>query len=389
MNPTDFTTNAPGRIMRVRDANRENPTGHYYAFIPHPLPSKVSLDDEAIFLLTKAQQSLSELAGVGRQLLNPYLLVNPFLRREAILSSRIEGTIADAEQLLLFEADSDRQPTPDVEEVFNYVRAMQSALSELEQTNVSLNLIRRAHGILLQGVRGQNKSPGEFRREQNYVGQTRQRIWEARFVPPPPTEMQWALHELERYIWNPPEKMPVLIQLALIHYQFEAIHPFLDGNGRMGRMLITLLLCERQLLPGPLLYLSAYFEQHRDAYMDHLLWISQRGAWEEWLCFFLTGVAEQSLDALQRAQQLQDVQRDYHTRIRTQRAAGSAAQLVDELFVTPSITISEAAERLGIAYHTARLAIERLVTEGILREGTGRQRNKIYIAPEIMAIISD
>ncbi len=386
----DFENSTTGRLLRVPDTNPRNPTGYYHSFIPNPLPTRMPLDEEATLLLAEAQQYLSELSGTGRTLPNPYLLINPFLRREAILSSRIEGTIADAEQLLLFEIDPDQTPqTPDVEEVFNYVRAMQQAMDEITQTRVSLALIRRAHALLLQGVRGQDKRPGEFRQVQNSIGRPGQEMWEANFVLPTPTAMLPALDDLERFFQHPPPAIPVLVQLALVHYQFEAIHPFLDGNGRIGRMLITLLLCERGLLTGPLLYLSAYLDRHREEYLRHLLAVSQRATWGEWIRFFLRGVAEQSKDGLLRTQRLQDMQREYQRRVRALRTTGILSQLIDELFITPSITISGAADRLGVGFNTAQRAMRVLEAEGIVAERTGRRRGKIYLAPEIVAVISE
>lgn len=239
---------------------------------------------------------MGELSGMGRRLPNPHLLIGPFLHREAILSSRIEGTHATAKELVLFEAMPQSLSTPDVKEVANYVQAMKYGLARLKELPVCLRLIKELHEILLKGVRGDQHRPGEFRDEQNLIGEQGQSPAQARFVPPPHKDMIEALYALEKYMATPTD-IPVLIQLALIHYQFETIHPFMDGNGRIGRLLTTLLLCERGCLPDPLLYLSAYFERNRDAYMDALLLVSQRGSWEDWIIFFLRGVLEQAKDA--------------------------------------------------------------------------------------------
>jgi Fic family protein len=386
--PSDFTSDAPGKVVWITDPKTKE-SEHHWAFVPAPLPSTLPLDLDTVMLLADAQHALGQLSGTGRQIQNPYLLMHSFLRREAILSSRIEGTITGAEQLLLFEADpTESTKTPDVEEVLNYVRAMEQGLAELGNVPLSFRMIRRLHGTLLSGVRGQNKRPGEFRNESNYIGHQHQRIREARYVPPPVLRMQQALEDLEQFLVEPPRQIPLLIQLAMIHYQFEAIHPFMDGNGRIGRLLVTLLLCERRALPGPLFYLSAYLDKNKDAYMDHLLAVSQRGDWSSWVRFFLNGVTEQSQDAVRRAEQLQDLQRTYKQKIQNARASALLPRLVDELFDTPALTISQVARRLAITPHAAQSNIVKLVDAEILREVTGQRRNRVYIAPEIVNIIT-
>lgn len=380
MNKSDFAADAPGIVVNDLSGN--------LTFIPNPLPPNFNLDRKTIELALQAERAVGELAGIGRRLLNPDLLINPFLRREAVLSSRIEGTHADVEQLVLFEVEpSDDLATSDVQEVDNYSRAMRYGLSRLKMTNVSLQLIREMHAVLLGGVRGEDKQPGEFRTRQNWIGYESRDIAKARYVPPSVQHMTDALNDLEGYITNEDNAL-FLIKLALIHYQFEAIHPFLDGNGRIGRLLITLLLCERGYLPSPLLYLSAYFEHHREEYLDHLWSVSQKGAWVEWIDFFLRGVAEQSRDAVLRAQQLQDLQREYQHRIRTLRSSITLTHLVDQLFITPAVTATRAATLLGVTYVSAQKNIEKLVELGILREVTGRQWKRIYLAPEVVAIIT-
>lgn len=298
------------------------------------MPSRFPLDYPLIARLSDAERALGELAGVGQMLPNPHLLINPFLRREAVLSSRIEGTVTDLQQLLLFEAEaveaSDEAAVADAREVSNYVRALEYGLRRLRDMPVSLWLIRDLHAQLLEDVRGEDQRPGEFRDRQNYIGARRQPIQSARFVPPPAHEVQTAMADLEQYVLAQHE-IPFLIKLALIHYQFETIHPFMDGNGRIGRLLITLLLCERAYLPAPLLYLSAYFERHRDEYVDGLLGVSQRGAWEEWVAFFLRGIAEQSRDAIRRSQRLLALQQSYHHKLHQARGTAPQFQLVDEL----------------------------------------------------------
>lgn len=379
MQQADFSEHAPGRFV-------QSPEG-YCTFVPHPLPPKFEFDLQTIRLLSEANRGLGELAGVGQTLPNPHLVIGPFLRREAIFSSRIEGTTATAEELLLFEALPTEEPrTPDAREVANYVKALEYGLQRLKNLPVSLRLIRELHGVLLKGVRGQDRNPGEFRRSQNIIGQRGQRIELARYVPPPVPEMQQGLDEFERFLHTPSD-LPFLVQLALIHYQFEAIHPFMDGNGRIGRLLITLLLCERGLLKEPLLYLSAYFDRYRDAYVDHLLHVSQAATWTDWIQFFLQGVAEQSEDAVRRSQKLLALWQNYRGRFQTARSSALLLKLVDALFAYPATWIARARKQLGVTHRSAQLNVEKLVAAGILAERTGRQRNRVYLAPEILAII--
>lgn len=379
MKKSDFASDAPGMLV--------NNIAGSPTFVPNPLPPKFDLDPETIDLALRAERSVGGLAEIGLILPNPHLLINPFLRREAVLSSRIEGTHADVEQLALFEAEpSDSAAMSDVQEVNNYLRAMQHGLSRLTQTRVSLQLIREMHGILLAGVRGEEKQPGEFRTRQNWIGYGGRGIEGARYVPPAIQPMMDALHDLERFITTTDDSL-FLIKLAFIHYQFEAIHPFLDGNGRIGRLLITLLLCERGYLPSPLLYLSAYFERYRDEYLDHLWFVSQKGDWKEWVDFFLHGVAEQSRDGINRAQQLQRLWQHYR-HIAQARRSTKLVQLVDQLFISPAVTASQAAKLLDVTPRAAQQNIEKLVEIGILREVTGRQWRRIYLASELVDIIT-
>ena len=229
---------------------------------------------------------MSELAGAARTLPNPHLLIGPFIRREAVLSGRIEGTQASLSDLFFFEASGAADPAvPDVREVSNYVKALEHGLARLDALPISLRLIREIHAKLMEGVRGEHLTPGEFRRSQNWIGAPGCTLMEAIFVPPPEEEMMECLGELEKYLHEPSALLP-LVRLALVHYQFETIRPFLDGNGRIGRLLITLLLCAEGLLSEPLLYLSAYFERHRQDYYRCLLDVSHAGQWSHWISFF-------------------------------------------------------------------------------------------------------
>lgn len=378
MQPADFSENKSGHLIRT-------PQG-YWAFVPAPLPPVLDLTWEFVRQISEAERALSELAGIARNLPNPHLLINPFIRREAVLSSRIEGTRAGMSDLLFFEADNTSEPrVADVREVLNYVRALQYGLARLKELPVSLRLLREIHEHLMQGVRGASLTPGEFRRSQNWIGPPGCTLMDATYVPPPVTEMNEALGELERYL-HTPSSLPLVVRLASVHYQFEAIHPFLDGNGRTGRLLLTLLLCEEGALPQPLLYLSAFFEQHRQDYYRLLLAVSQRGAWSEWVAFFLRGIAEQSLDAVRRSRALLDLWQRYREQFQAVRSSALLLGLIDRLFDTPAITIAGITRQFGITPRAAQMNVDKLIAAGILKEATGRQRNRIFIAPEIISI---
>ncbi len=305
------------------------------------------------------------------------------MRREAVLSSRIEGTQASLSDLLLFEALPDAQPrVADVQEVLNYIRAMEHGLARQATLPMSLRLIREMHAKLLEGVRGHDRTPGEFRTSQNWIGPHQCTLSEATFVPPPPHEMLEAMAAFETYL-HAPSDLPPLVRMALIHYQFEAIHPFLDGNGRIGRLLITLLLCMEAALPGPLLYLSAYFEQQRDAYYAGLLNVSRQGRWGEWIDYFLRGVAGQALDAIERASRLVDLREDHRTRLAKRQASAQPLRLADALFAHPAVTVATVARLLELTPRAAQLNVDKLIAAGILREVTGRKRDRVYVAEEI------
>jgi Fic family protein len=381
MNASSFDVNIHGRLVRT--------TQGYSAYVPHPLEPDIQLDLELVSILSEADRGLSELAGVARTLPNPQLLIGPFVRREAVLSSRIEGTQASLSDLFFFEAANLRKKeVPDVREVSNYVRALEYGLERVSELPLSLRLIREMHERLLAGVRGEHQTPGEFRRSQNWIGPPGCTLTDANYVPPPVKEMKQALYAFEKYL-HTPSRLPPLIRLAMIHYQFEAIHPFLDGNGRIGRLLITLLLCTQSLLPQPLLYLSAFFERHKDDYYRLLLAVSQKGHWENWIRFFLRAVATQARDAIRRSDSLLALWHDYRARMQEARASALLLQLVYELFEYPAITNRRAADRLSITARSAQLNVEKLVEAGILQESTGQQRNRVYVAPEIIRILEE
>jgi Fic family protein len=380
MNPEDFRNSTSGRLVRT-------PQG-FWAFVPNSLPPSFVWTPRLVAHLSDADRALGELAGLGRSMLNPNLLVRPLIRREAVLSSRIEGTRASLEdvlayetkQMALFERDAD------VGEVYNYVRALEYGLKRLSKLPISLRLIREIHARLMEGVRGDNLTPGEFRRSQNWIGPPGSSLEAATYVPPPVDEMTPALSALEGFLYQPLD-LPPLARLGLVHYQFEAIHPFLDGNGRVGRLLISLLLCAWEMLPQPLLHLSAYFEASRQAYYDNLRNVSQAGAWEAWLSYFLTGVASQSRDAVARIRGLQDLREDYRARFQRGRAAARLLQLVDLLFANPVVTIRQVQSSLKVDFPAAQRYVNQLVKEELLREITGRARNRVFRADEIIAVI--
>ena len=379
--PSDFRDEKSGRLIKG--------TQGYWAFVPNNLPPKLTITIDLVNQLSEADRALSELAGVARTLPNPHLLINPFVRREAVLSSRIEGTQASLSDLFFFEAASWKEKeVPDVREVHNYVKALEYGLARLKELPLSLRLIKEIHALLTKGVRGHTQEPGEFRRSQNWIGPTGCTLMEATYVPPPPKELMSALDSFENYLHSKSD-FPPLIKLSFIHYQFEAIHPFLDGNGRIGRLLITLLLCAENLLPQPLLYLSAFFERYRKEYYARLLDVSQQGKWKEWVGFFLRGISSQSRDAIRRSDLLLALWQKYRSDLQAARASALLLQLVDELFAFPAINNTIAAQKLSVTPRSAQLNIEKLLSAGILREATGKQRNRVYVAPEIISIVEE
>jgi Fic family protein len=376
---SEFIGHSGGRLVKTAQ--------DCWAYAPGPLEPLIEYDKQMVGRLSDADRALSELAGVARTLPNPHLLIGPFMRQEAVLSSRIEGTQASFSDLLYFEAASiTEKRSPDVREVANYVRAMEHGLSRLEELPLSLRLIREIHAILMEGVRGNRSSPGEFRHTQNWIGPPGCSLMDATYVPPPTEEMMKALDALESYL-NTDTESPPLIRLAMSHYQFEAIHPFLDGNGRIGRLLSVLQLVAGGLLPQPLLYLSAYFERNRREYYQLLLDVSREGAWKEWVMYFLDAIEVQSRDAIEKSDQLLALWRGYRGSLQHARASALLLQLVDHLFEYPAITNPSASRRLGVTQRSTQLNIEKLIDAGILEEITGQKRNRVYVARGIIGIV--
>ncbi|MCL4741134.1 MAG: Fic family protein [Phycisphaerales bacterium] len=382
MNPETFKPGHPGRLVRIGGG-----LGSCWAYVPDPLPPRIDWGSTLLTVLSAADRALGRLAGIGLNLPNPHLLIGPFMRREAVLSSRIEGTQASLSDLVLFEAVPEAEPrVADVREVYNYVRALEYGLSRLSTLPMSLRLVREMHRLLMQDVRGNSANPGEFRTVQNWIGPPGGSISHATYVPPPPNELVPALNAFESYLHTKSE-LPPLVRLAMVHYQFEAIHPFLDGNGRIGRLLITLMLCMEGILPGPLLYLSAYFEREREAYYSRLLVVSREGKWTEWLEFFLRGVAEQSMDAVDRTSRLVELRDEYRRRLIGARASALPLRLADELFARPAVSVSRVCDVLGVTRRSAQINVDKLVAAGILREATGKQRNRVYVADDIIRAV--
>ena len=381
LNSKDFENSKSGRCI--------NTLKGYWAFVPNPLPPEITYDKKLIRLLSEADRLLGELSGTGRLLPNPYLLISPYIRREAVSSSRIEGTQASLSDLFFFEAAESEEPkVPDVLEVRNYVRAMEYGVERLKDLPISSRLIREIHKILMKGVRGEHAIPGVFRRSQNWIGPPGGSLNGATYVPPPVEEMHQALSDLEKYIHSNPEEPP-LIQCALIHYQFEAIHPFLDGNGRIGRLLVTFFLCERGYLTQPLLYLSTFFEKFRNEYYPRLLGVSQRGDWRRWIDFFLRGVVSQSKDAILDAKKILDLHREYQKKIeRTKKIPESANRLLNEIFLNPVISISGLSKKWNLPFNSVKTGVLRLVELGILTEAKERKRNKLFIASKLMELFT-
>ena len=379
MNPEDFKNSTAGKNICTISSHPSR------AYVPNPLPPKLEMDWELIGLLSKADSKLGELSGAGQLLPNPHLLIRPFIRREAVTSSRIENTQSGLDDLFLFEADeTEAPPVSDVNEIFNYVRAMEHGIKRLENLPISYRLICEIHEILMQGVRGEHATPGSMRRIQNWIGGNSE--MDATYVPPPVPEMKQCFSDLEKYIHSNAQE-PALIQCALVHYQFEAIHPFVDGNGRIGRLLMTLMLLEKQLLSQPLLYLSDFFERHRDEYNRLLLNVSQKGDWKAWITLFLNGICQQSENALLTIQKLLDLQNQYRALATGQRVPKIVNRLIDYLFANPVISISVLSKTWGTPFPTVQRGVDYLIEKGILREITRRSRYRLFVADGIFDII--
>lgn len=371
---TAITTRA-GQYVR-------QPTG-YRAFVPRPLPPEppIAFSPEMQDLLSRADRALGRLDGSIQTLPNPDLFVLMYVRKEAVLSSQIEGTQSSLQDVLAAEARILAPDRPqDVGEVVNYIRAMNHGLQRLEDLPVSARLIREIHAELLRGTRGGHLAPGQIRTSQNWIGPSGCTLNEATFVPPPPHEVAQHLAELERFLHSE-TPLPALVRIGLAHAQFETIHPFLDGNGRVGRLLITFLLCDQEILLKPVLYLSHYLKRHRQEYYDRLQWVRDEGAWEEWIVFFLKGVIEVSRQATETARRILNLREAHRLEITASfgRAAGNGHRVLEYLFENPIVSVNQVRDLAGTTFAAANQLVGRFVSSGILREITGRTRNRRFM----------
>jgi len=363
----------------------KSPKG-YTAFLPNPLPPTIEWNNNLISALSRADHVLGKLSREGNKLPNPHLLMRPFIAREAVLSSKIEGTQATIGEILADEAGvSVERSSDDLQEVRNYIIALNHGIKLLDTLPVSLRLIKKIHEELMQGVRGEHATPGEFRRTQNWIGVPGCTLNTAKYVPPTPDDLMDCLGKLETFLHD--RKLPPLIQIALCHYQFESIHPFLDGNGRVGRLLITLLLIERKLLPSPLLYLSAFFEATREEYYRQLFNVSSQGTWQDWLMYFLNGVAVQSEDALSRAERINNLLTEWQTKV--EGGSQIPVEIIKYFAVNPFLTISNIAEHFDIAFTTAQRAVKKLEALDIIQQTTDTKRDRVYCATKILNILEE
>jgi Fic family protein len=359
----------------------------YRAFHPDPLPPALGWTPRLVRALSDADQLLGRLAGEGRRLPNPHLLIRPFVRREAVYSSRIEGTQSTLGELLAAEAGAVVARSPeDLREVGNYVAALEYGVVRLKTLPLSIRLVRELHEKLMHGVRGDHAAPGELRRSQNWIGSPGCTLTQATYVPPPHDELLGHLGAWEKFLHD--ETLPPLVQAALMHYQFEAIHPFLDGNGRVGRLLITLLLMQRGVMPLPLLYLSAFFDATRRDYYETLRGVTERGAWEDWLLYFLNGTARQSEDALSRAERLNRQLDQWRHRL-SGKGSGVAMRVLDLLAANPFITVRKAEAQLGVAYNTAASALRLLVGHRIVKQAGEARRDRVFCARALLDILEE
>lgn len=380
VDPTRFVAPDWGRAVSTGGS------AAYYAFDPQPVPRELTLRPDSIMFLSEADAALGRLAGAGRLLLDPHLLVNAYITREAVASSRIEGTQASVTEV--FDAAvTGKSARADVQEVRNYIMALRHGLERLQHGfPISLRLVKEMHEILLAGVRGQERTPGDFRQTQNWISSPDNQPKTARFVPPTVENMWRALDDWEKYLHDADPRLPLLIRCALLHYQFETIHPFLDGNGRIGRLFIIIYLVDRGRLPTPLLYVSSYFDQHKEEYYDRLQFVRERGEINEWLDFFLVGIAGQAADAVSRAESLADLREKY--RLILQGSRSRAIEVADLLFANPIMTVRAVQNQLGVSQPGATNLLRALTAEGIVREvGEGPGTRHRWFADEILRVL--
>lgn len=361
--------------------------GGYEAFIPDPLPPETTWGPGLIRSLSDADQLIGRLAGEGKQLPNPHLLIRPFVSQEAVLSSRIEGTQATLGELLANDAGASVNRSPDdLKEVGNYVKAMDYGIERLKTLPLSLRLVREIHEKLMEGVRGDYATPGQFRKSQNWIGPAGCTLQNASYIPPSPDVLMECLGQWEQFLHV--TDVPPLIQAGMLHYQFEAIHPFLDGNGRIGRLLIILFLVERNILTTPMLYLSAFFEATRSEYYHRLSAVSQNSEWQPWLEYFLNGIARMSEDVISRAERINGLIQTWKEKTADQKPK-VLSDAIGLLAENPFWTVKKLAHRLNVAYTTAQRAINVLAENNIVSQTDNAQRDRLFCAKAIMDILDE
>jgi Fic family protein len=383
MDPAFFTSTEFG------EPYRDPATGwDYWAYRPNPIPRQLDLDSETVLAMSFADAALGRLVGAGRQLADPHVFVRPYVTREALASSRIEGTIASLSDVLQAEATPESPASGDVREVLNYMAAMDRGLTHLPDLPLVHRVVTDIHSVLLSDVRGRSRAPGPFRRDPVWIGSPADSAEASVYVPPFPNEMLAAWRDWEDFANNQP-RLPKLVQCALLHYQFETIHPFLDGNGRVGRLLIVLFLLHRAFLPAPLLYVSAYLEEFRREYYERLQAVRERGEIQEWLRFFFTAVSVQAEDATARAERLVDLREHYRAELAGSRSR--AAEVVDLFFANPFLTARRVQTALGITNQGAHSLLRQLEARRWLDNvGTfGRGGRTYWLAREVYDVISD
>ena len=384
MTKEEFATSAPGRLVGIAGGRPDA----QFAYVPEPLPPDWEWPVRLWPKLLDASKRLASLDGTGKHLPNPEILLTPLQQREAQLSSQLEGTITDPRQQVLFHAaprypTSESDPANAYREVYNYSRALRLRRESDSDLPLSLRLIRNLHGVLMDGVRGAWQTPGEFRTTQNQIGQP------ARFVPPPPQALPQTLDAFEKYLHAEGSPLDPLVRAFIVHYQFETIHPFSDGNGRVGRLLLALMIAEWCELSSQWLYMSAFFERRKQDYMDLMLRVSTHGDWESWIEFCLEGVVAQSHDTEMRCDRLMALHREFHSRITTVRGGSvRLAGLVDQLFVRPVVTVSGVKAQTGVTYPTAKADLKKLEGLGILAPLDGMQV-ATYFCPSIYGVTYD
>jgi Fic family protein len=377
--------------MKNRSGKVISQPAGFKAFIPTKLPPGPPLRIEGALqnLLSQADMALARLDGMGYFLPNADLFIAMYVRKEALLSSQIEGTQASLEDIFEYESGDKPENINDVAEVINYIRALNYGIDRLRTLPMSLRLIKEIQGVLMQGTRGGNKEPGEFRKTQNWIGPPGSTLKNALYIPPPPQEVMKAMGDLEKYV-HKVRKLPVLVDCGLVHYQFESIHPFLDGNGRVGRLLITFYLYFREVLHRPLLYLSYYFKKNRQEYYDRLTMVRDKGDYEQWIAFFLKGVVETADSAVETARKILELQTRHRELLWKKKLSSPlAVGILERLFQRPYVSVNDVAKEFSISFQAASNLVSQLEGAGILQEITGKKRDKRFIYAEYISILSE